>query len=77
MYLSGVLVAHLRACGILTFGNEFESNGRSTVRTLRSNRFVIEEFVLILREPHELEALGTATDLRCHGIPRTLGPFDL
>src|SRR5262249_39659177 len=23
-------------------------------------------------EPHELEALGTATDLRCHSFPRTL-----
>jgi len=41
--------------------------------TLRSHRLFIEQLVLVLREPHELEALRAATDLRCHHIPRTLG----
>lgn len=37
-----------------------------------SNGRLIEEFVLVICEPHELKALGAATDLRCHDVPRTL-----
>lgn len=33
---------------------------------------LVKDVVLILLEPHELEAPSTATDLRCHNFPRTL-----
>jgi hypothetical protein len=58
------LVAHLRASRVFTLRDEFESNVRSAMRTLRSHRLFIEQLVLVLREPHELEALGASTDLR-------------
>src|SRR6185436_1340555 len=43
------------------------------VRAFCAHRFFIEQFVLAGLQPHELEALGAATDLRCHVFPRTLG----
>jgi hypothetical protein len=36
------------------------------MRTLRTDGYFVEAFVLIVLQPHQLEALGAATDLRCH-----------
>ena len=42
------------------------------VWALGSNGHLIQALILVLCEPHELKALGAATDLRCHDVPRTL-----
>ena len=42
------------------------------MRALGTNSRLIEEFILFLCKPHELEAFGTAAHLRCHVVPRTL-----
>lgn len=72
--LNDALVPHLRAGSVFTFGDKFEPNVRTTMGTLRSDRPFVDYLILVLFEPHELEALGAATDLRCHCIPRTLRP---
>lgn len=65
-------VPHLGAGCILAGRYEFEPYGGATVRTLGSNGLCVDRLVLIFFEPHELEAFGAATDLRCHTFPRTL-----
>jgi hypothetical protein len=72
--LNDALVPHLRAGSVFTFGDKFEANVRTAMGTLRSDRPFVDYLILVLFEPHELEALGAATDLRCHSIPRTLRP---
>lgn len=42
------------------------------MRALCPNGFLVKQLVLVVRKPHELEALGAAADLRCHRVPRTL-----
>ena len=73
--LNDALVPHLRAGSVFTFGDKFEANVRTAMGTLRSDRPFVDYLILVLFEPHELEALGAATDLRCHSIPRTLRPI--
>jgi len=63
---------HLRTGSRVALRDERETNRRLTVWTFDSNGRLIEEFILAFCEPHELRALGTATDLRCHDVPRTL-----
>jgi hypothetical protein len=58
------LVAHLWSHGIRANGDEFEARRATTVRALRSNSFIVEHFVLIRFQPHELEALWAGSDLR-------------
>jgi hypothetical protein len=70
--LNAALVPHLRAGSVFTFRDKFEANVRTAMGTLRSDRPFVDHLILVLFEPHELEALGAATDLRCHFIPRTL-----
>jgi hypothetical protein len=57
-------VAHLRSSCVRAFGHESEPNGSSAVWTFTPNGLFVEHFVVVLLEPHELEALGTATHLR-------------
>ncbi len=65
-------VAHFGASRIGSLRNEGKANARPTMWTLGSNSRLIKEFILILCKPHQLSALGAATDLRCHDVPRTL-----
>ena len=65
-------VAHFWASRIGSLRNKGEANTRPAVWTFGSNSRLIEEFILICCKPHQLSALGAATDLRCHDVPRTL-----
>ena len=66
-------VAHFGACGVGTFRDEFEANRRPTMRAPPANGCFVEAIVLIVLQPHQLEALGAPTDLRCHDEFLTLG----
>lgn len=68
---------HLRACRIRAFGDQFEPNGGAAVGTFGADSALVKRFVLLGFEPHQLEALRAATDLRCHAFPRTLPPHYL
>ena len=65
-------MSHLWAGGVVPLRDKREANCRPAVRALGSNGRLIEEFILVICEPHELKTLGALTDLRCHGVPRTL-----
>ena len=65
-------VAHFRAGRVLPLGDQFEPDRGAAVRAFRSYGFFVEQFEFLGLEPHELKALGAATDLRCHSFPRTL-----
>ena len=65
-------VAHFRAGRVRPLGDQFEPNSGTAVRAFRSYGFFVEQFEFLGLEPHELKALGAATDLRCHDVPRTL-----
>jgi hypothetical protein len=65
-------VSHFGSRGIRSFCDELETTGRSAMWTLRPNGILVDDFVLVLFDPHQLEALWTATDLRSHNIPLTL-----
>lgn len=67
-------MAHFGTCRVGPLGDEFEANRRSTMRAPPANGCFVEAFVLILLQPHQLEALGAATDLRCHDEFLTLSP---
>ncbi len=58
------LVAHLGPQRIRSSGDEFKASSAPTVGTLCSNGFIVEYFVLIRLQPHQLEALWTGSDLR-------------
>jgi hypothetical protein len=47
-------------------------DGGATVRTLGTDRLFIDDFVMVLFEPHQLKTLWTASYLRSHGLPLTL-----
>jgi hypothetical protein len=57
-------VAHLGTQRVRANGDEFEAGSVTAVWALRSDGFIIEHFVLIRFQPHELEALWTGSDLR-------------
>jgi hypothetical protein len=65
-------MAHLRAGGVGAGGHQLEADGRSTVRTFRADRFLVEDVVMVLLQPHQLKTLRAASDLRSHGLPLTL-----
>ena len=65
-------VTHLRARGVFAFRYQFKPHRGPTVRAFCAHGLLIERLVLAGFEPHELEALWAATDLRCHPFPRTL-----
>jgi len=55
---------HFRAGRIYSLGDQPEPDRRTAVWAFGANGLFVDHFVLVLLEPHELEALGTATDLR-------------
>ncbi len=57
-------MAHLGSQRIRSNGDEFEARRGTAVGALRSNGFIVEYFVFIGFQPHELEAFWAATDLR-------------
>lgn len=57
-------MAHLGAQRVRANGDEFEAGSVTAVWARRSDGFIIEHFVLIRFQPHELEALWTGSDLR-------------
>ena len=57
-------MSHLWAQRVRPSADEFEASSRPTVGALSPNGFSVEYLVLIGFQPHELEALWTATDLR-------------
>lgn len=57
-------VAHLGPQRVRSSSNEFEASRAPTVGALRSNGFLVEHFVLICLQPHQLGALWTGSDLR-------------
>jgi hypothetical protein len=67
-------MAHLRACCRGPFGHQFEANRGAAVRAFGTERSLVDGFVLMGGQPHQLKTFWTATDLRCHGFPRTLAP---
>ena len=65
-------MAHLRSGSIRTGGDQLKPDGGATVRTLGTDRLFIDDFVMVLFEPHQLKTLWTASYLRSHGLPLTL-----
>lgn len=57
-------VAHLGPQRVRSSSDEFEASRAPTVGALRSNGFLVEHFILICLQPHQLEALWTGSDLR-------------
>jgi hypothetical protein len=57
-------VAHLGTQRVRANGDEFEAGSVTAVWALRSDGFIIEHFVLIRFQPHELGALWAGSDLR-------------
>ncbi len=47
-------MSHLRAGSIRSLCDETETDGRAAVRALGADGILIEKFVLILFEPHQL-----------------------
>lgn len=58
------LMAHLGPQRVRSSGDEFEASRAPTVGALRSNGFIVEHFVLIWFQPHELKTLWAGSDLR-------------
>jgi len=58
------LVSHLRPRGVRTLRDQLESSRRTAVGAFRADRGFVQQFIFIGFEPHELKALGAATDLR-------------
>lgn len=58
------LVTHLGSQRVRSNGDQFETRRATAVGALRSDGFIVEYFVFIGFQPHELETLWTATDLR-------------
>jgi len=59
-----VSVAHFGARRIRPFADKPKTDRRAAMGTFSPDGFDINKFELILLEPHQLEALGAATDLR-------------
>lgn len=57
-------VSHFGPQCIRADGDEFEAGNGTAVGALRSNGFIVQHFILIRFQPHELEALWTSSDLR-------------
>lgn len=57
-------MTHLRASCVFSLRNQLESDHLAALWALGANGLVIEDFIFLLLQPHELEALGAATDLR-------------
>ena len=72
MPMALISVSHLWTSSVFPLRDKREPDFCPTVGTLGSNRHLIEKLILLLGQPHELKALGAATDLRCHDVPRTL-----
>jgi len=66
------LVSHLRTSSVFSLRDKRETDFCPAVWALASNGDLIEAFILVLCQPHQLKAFGAGTDLRCHGVPRTL-----
>jgi len=66
------LVSHLRTSSVFPLRDEREADFCPTVGALGSDGHLIEKLILVLCQPHQLKAFGAGTDLRCHGVPRTL-----
>jgi hypothetical protein len=65
-------MSHFWTSSVFPLRDKREADLSPTVGTLGSNGHLIEKLILVLRQPHQLKALGAATDLRCHDVPRTL-----
>lgn len=70
-----VSVSHLRTRGIGPFGHEFDPDQGIAMRASRADGVLVQEFELVLFEPHKSKTLRTASDLRSHTIPLTLLPM--
>ena len=57
-------MAHLGPQRIWPGCDEWETNGRPAMWTLRTDGLLVEQLILIGFQPHELETFRTATDLR-------------
>ena len=62
--MDSILVAHFGAGRVRAFTHEPKSDDRVAVGALGANRFPIDDIDLVLFEPHQLEALWAAADLR-------------
>src|SRR5690349_832113 len=65
-------MAHLRTSSVFSLRDKRKADFCPAVWALGSNGHLIQALILVRCQTHQLKALGPATDLRCHGVPRTL-----
>jgi hypothetical protein len=57
-------MAHLGTGGVGSFGHEFKPNRRLAMWAGCTDSPLVDRLILVGTAPHQLKALGTATDLR-------------